>query len=79
MGLIPENEFLLGFEGARVIRRIGPKANQFEPGDRVLVFKRGTFANRIQVSVDGVHKIPAWMSFDVFPHSPSSPSSPLNP
>ena len=64
MGLVPENAHLLGLEGAGIVRRAGPQAHGFKTGDRVLIIKRGTFANRLQVSVDGTHKIPDWMSFE---------------
>ncbi|KAI9658404.1 MAG: Type I Iterative PKS [Bathelium mastoideum] len=64
MGLVPENQYLLGLEASGVIKRVGPKAYGYKLGDRVVIIKRGTFANRLQVSVDGTHKIPDWMSFE---------------
>ncbi|ERF75982.1 hypothetical protein EPUS_01348 [Endocarpon pusillum Z07020] len=63
MGIVPENEHLLGLEGSGVVRRVGKGAERFRVGDRVALLKNGTFANRIQCPVDRAHHIPADMSF----------------
>ncbi|KAI3555024.1 beta-ketoacyl synthase domain-containing protein [Colletotrichum abscissum] len=65
MGIVPENQHLLGLEGAGEIRRAGKNAaNIYKPGDRVLVFKKGAFGNRVIASVERTHHIPNWMSFE---------------
>jgi NADPH:quinone reductase-like Zn-dependent oxidoreductase len=65
MGIIPENEYVLGLEGAGVIRRVGKSAGSFRIGDRVLVHRKGCFANRVQAPIQGVHLLPDSMSFEV--------------
>ncbi|PMB63557.1 Compactin diketide synthase mokB [Beauveria bassiana] len=63
MGIVPENEHLLGVEGAGVVRRAG-KGSPYVPGDRVVVFEKGCFANRVQVTKERCHPLPASMSFE---------------
>ena len=65
MGIVPENEHLLGLEGAGVIRRVGSLVKSLKIGQRVLVYEKGTFANRIQLTPDRVHPLPNSMSFEV--------------
>jgi NADPH:quinone reductase-like Zn-dependent oxidoreductase len=65
MGIVPENEYLLGLEGAGVVRRVGKGAGSYKIGDRVAVLRNGTFANRIQVPVERTHHIPDTLSFEV--------------
>jgi len=64
MGIVPENEYLLGLEGSGVVRRVGKAAGRFRVGDRVAVLKNGTFANRIQCPIERAHHIPPGMSFE---------------
>lgn len=64
MGIVPENQYLLGLEGAGVVRRVGSAASQFHVGQRVLVHKKGCFANRVQATTDGVYPLPDDMSFE---------------
>ncbi|PNY20705.1 Polyketide synthase [Tolypocladium capitatum] len=64
MGIVPENQHLLGLEGAGKIRRVGKNADIYKPGDRVLVFKKGCFGNRVIASVERTHHIPEWMSYE---------------
>ena len=63
MGIVPENEHLLGLEGAGIVRRVGKGASKFSVGDRVAILKNGTFANRIQCPIERAHHIPDTMSF----------------
>ncbi|KAJ6028403.1 Acyl transferase/acyl hydrolase/lysophospholipase [Penicillium herquei] len=63
MGIVPENECLLGLEGAGVVRRVGENV-PFRVGDRVLVFEKGCFANRIEVTKERTHLIPDSLSFE---------------
>lgn len=65
MGIVPENEYLLGLEGAGVIRRVGNQVSSLKIGQRVLVYEKGTFANRIQLTPERVYPLPDWMSFEV--------------
>ncbi|OQE43511.1 hypothetical protein PENCOP_c003G08807 [Penicillium coprophilum] len=64
MGIVPENEHLLGLEGAGLIRRVHPSVTKFKPGERVLVFKKGAFANRVISTVERTYHIPDWMSYE---------------
>ncbi|KAF7593595.1 hypothetical protein BBP40_011215 [Aspergillus hancockii] len=64
MGIVPENEHLLGLEGAGHIRRVHPSVTRFKPGERVLVFKKGSFANRVIASTERTYHIPDWMTFE---------------
>jgi NADPH:quinone reductase-like Zn-dependent oxidoreductase len=65
MGIVPENEYLLGLEGAGVIRRVGNSVHSVKIGQRVLLHNKGTFANRLQVFPEKVHVLPDSMSFEV--------------
>ena len=65
MGIVPENQYLLGLEGAGTIRRVGKTAaNSYKIGDRVLVFEKGTFGNRIIATTERTYHIPDWMSYE---------------
>ena len=65
MGIVPENQHLLGLERAGIIRRAGPLASHFSVGQRVLVFKKGSFGNRIIPTKERTHAIPNDMTFEV--------------
>ena len=65
MGIVPENQHLLGLEGAGIIRRAGPLASHFSVGQRVLVFEKGTFGNRIIATKERTYAIPDDMTFEV--------------
>ncbi|KAL8658106.1 MAG: hypothetical protein Q9226_001256 [Calogaya cf. arnoldii] len=71
MGIIPGNQHLLELEGARVIRRVGTSAIQFTIGQRVLVFEKGTFGNRIIATTERTYAIPDSMSFEEASSLPS--------
>jgi len=64
MGIVPENEHLLGLEGAGVVRRVAGDVTGFSVGQRVVVFEKGTFANRIVVTTERTHALPEGMSFE---------------
>ncbi|KAI8626383.1 hypothetical protein F5Y19DRAFT_221991 [Xylariaceae sp. FL1651] len=64
MGIVPENEYMIGCECAGVVKRLGPGVTKFQVGDRVAVMRSGTYANRLQAPVERTHIIPAWMSFE---------------
>ncbi|KAI0421157.1 putative polyketide synthase [Xylaria grammica] len=65
MGIVPEDHHLLGLEGAGTIRRVGANLNSpFHVGERVMVFKRGAFANRVIATTERTIHIPDWLSFE---------------
>ncbi|KAJ3569536.1 hypothetical protein NPX13_g6050 [Xylaria arbuscula] len=64
IGLVPENEYLLGGEGSGVIRQTGSSVKDFVVGQRVAFFKRGSFGNRVQASSKVVHPIPEGMTYE---------------
>ncbi|KAJ8132252.1 hypothetical protein O1611_g1372 [Lasiodiplodia mahajangana] len=64
MGIVPENEYMIGCECAGVVKRLGSGVTKFRVGDRVAVMRSGTYANRLQAPVERSHIIPDWMSFE---------------
>ncbi len=64
LGIVPENEHILGLEGAGIICRVGGKVSTYRVGDRVAVYSRGCFANRVRVPKEGVFLIPDTVSFE---------------
>ena len=65
MGIVPENEYTLGYEAAGVVKRLGPGVTKFKEGDRVCFLNNGSYANRLQVPVGRAHVIPDSMTFEV--------------
>ncbi|ROT38157.1 hypothetical protein SODALDRAFT_360496 [Sodiomyces alkalinus F11] len=64
MGIVPGDETALGHEAAGVVSRVAPGVTGFAPGDRVVVFGKGCFSNRLQAVPARVHRIPDNLSFD---------------
>lgn len=64
MGIIPEDEHMIGCESAGVVRRLGPGVTKFRTGDRVVVQGQGNYANRVKSIAHCVQAIPSWMSFE---------------
>lgn len=64
MGIIPEDEHMIGCECAGVVRRLGPGVTKIRAGDRVVVQGQGNYANRVQSIAHCVQVIPSWMSFE---------------
>ena len=64
MGIVPDNEYNIGFECAGIVKRLGPRVDKLKVGDHVCMLKAGSYANRVRVSVDRCHVIPASMSFE---------------
>ncbi|PLB46253.1 polyketide synthase module [Aspergillus steynii IBT 23096] len=63
MGIVPENEHLLGLEGAGVICGTGAGVSKdLSPGTRVVFMAKGSLANRIQVPAEFVLPIPNALS-----------------
>lgn len=65
MGLVPENEYTLGYEAAGIVKRIESNSTKFKVGDRVCFLNNGSYANRLQVPADRAHVMPKSMSFEV--------------
>ena len=63
MSIVPENEHLLGLEGAGTITRLGKDVNSLRVDHRGVVFEKGTFANRIQATTERVFPLPDSMSY----------------
>ncbi|KAI1122424.1 PKSKA1 [Nemania abortiva] len=63
-GIVPGDERMLGGEAAGVITKISPSVKGLGVGQRVVVFSRGCFANRVHATPGRVHKIPDDMSFE---------------
>ncbi|KAI1748153.1 PKSKA1 [Xylaria castorea] len=64
MGIVPGDERMLGGEAAGVVTKVSPSVKGIEVGQRVVVFSRGCFANRVTAPFRRVHKIPDQMSFE---------------
>ncbi|KAL2130925.1 hypothetical protein VTI74DRAFT_5750 [Chaetomium olivicolor] len=64
MGIVPENEYTLGYEAAGLVKRLGAGVTKFKQGDRVCFLNNGSYANRLQVPVGRAHAIPDWMTFE---------------
>ena len=64
MGIIPEDEYMIGCECAGVVRQIGPGVTKLRVGDRVVAQGQGTYVNRFKSIAECVHVIPSWMSFE---------------
>lgn len=64
MGIVPGDETALGHEAAGVVSKVSPGISGFAVGERVVVFGKGCFANRIQTTPARVHRIPDDMTFD---------------
>lgn len=63
IGIVPENEHLLGGEGAGIITRVAPDVTKFVLGQRVAFFEKGSFANRVVTKTEAVVGIADDMSF----------------
>ncbi|KAJ5446897.1 hypothetical protein N7445_001718 [Penicillium cf. griseofulvum] len=64
MGIVPDNEYMLGLECGGVVKRLGPGVDKFKVGDRVCMLKGGSYANRVRTHVDRCHIIPDSMTFE---------------
>lgn len=64
MGIVPENEHMIGCECAGHVSRIGAGVTGFKVGDRVVAQTNGTYVNRLQCVADRVHRIPSTLSFE---------------
>jgi NADPH:quinone reductase-like Zn-dependent oxidoreductase len=64
MGIVPENEHMIGCECTGHVTRIGAGVTGFKTGDRVVAQTNGTYVNRLQCVADRVHRIPDTLSFE---------------
>lgn len=64
LGIVPENEHLLGHEGAGIITRVGADVTSSRVGDRVVVHTKGAFGNRCRVPKENVFLLPDSLSFE---------------
>ncbi|KAI0603270.1 PKSKA1 [Biscogniauxia sp. FL1348] len=68
MGIVPGDETALGYEAAGVITKVSPgvaaSGSDLEVGQRVVVFGKGSFANRVQTTPGHVHRIPDTMTLE---------------
>ncbi|KAJ5762185.1 uncharacterized protein N7511_005567 [Penicillium nucicola] len=64
LGQIQEDR--MGFECSGVLTRVGSKATAqgFKIGDRVYTLTPGCFATKVCVHVNGVARLPEWMTFE---------------
>ncbi|KAL4946450.1 hypothetical protein BDV06DRAFT_234051 [Aspergillus oleicola] len=64
MGIVPDNEYSLGFECAGVVRRLANGVTKFKVGDRVCALNQGCYANRVRFHAGRCHAIPSTMSYE---------------
>ncbi|KAI0441390.1 putative polyketide synthase [Xylaria telfairii] len=65
MGIVPENEYMIGCECTGYVKRIAPGLKtSLNVGDRVAAMRSGTYVNRVQCHHERVHRIPNSMSFE---------------
>lgn len=64
LGVVPEDEHLLGHEGAGIITRVGSQVTSCRAGDRVVVHTKGAFGNRCRVPKENVFLLPDSISFE---------------
>ncbi|KAL3419948.1 beta-ketoacyl synthase domain-containing protein [Phlyctema vagabunda] len=64
MGIVPENQYLLGLEGAGVVKRAGKSVTKVKVGQRVMVYEKGTFANKIHATEDSIFPLPDSMTYE---------------
>ncbi|KAF2758542.1 putative polyketide synthase [Pseudovirgaria hyperparasitica] len=65
MGIVAGDQRMLGLEGAGVIKKIGKVVSNLHVGQRVLLNKKGTLANKLRCGSFGeAYPIPDWLSFE---------------
>ncbi|ROV92586.1 hypothetical protein VMCG_08925 [Cytospora schulzeri] len=68
MGLVPGDETAMGHEAAGIITKVTPgvaeSGSDLQVGQRVVVFGKGCFANRLETTPARVHRIPDSMTFE---------------
>ncbi|KAF2188519.1 PKSKA1 [Zopfia rhizophila CBS 207.26] len=64
MGYVPGDESQLGYEAAGVVKHVSSSVSNYIPGDRVVVWSKGCFANRIRTVPARMHRIPDHLSFE---------------
>jgi NADPH:quinone reductase-like Zn-dependent oxidoreductase len=64
VGTAPGDESSLGHEAASVVTKVAQGVSGLSVGDRVTLFDKGCFANRIHTRPARVHRIPDSMTFE---------------
>ncbi|KAL2837785.1 hypothetical protein BJY01DRAFT_251296 [Aspergillus pseudoustus] len=64
MGVVPKNEYTLGYEASGMFKRVGPGVTKFGARDRVCLLANGSHATRLQVPVGRAHVLPDWVTFE---------------
>ncbi|KAM3420749.1 hypothetical protein BST61_g3997 [Cercospora zeina] len=64
MPIVPGDETQMGHEAAGVVTQVAEDVSNFSVGDRVVVFGKGCFANRLHTTPKRAHRIPDDMSFE---------------
>ncbi|TVY39994.1 Fumagillin dodecapentaenoate synthase [Lachnellula occidentalis] len=64
LGTAPGDETALGQEAAGVVTKVAQGVSGLSVGDRVVVFDKGCFANRIHTRPGRLHRIPDSMTFE---------------
>ncbi|KAH7070015.1 PKSKA1 [Paraphoma chrysanthemicola] len=72
LGTAPGDETALGHEAAGVVTKVAQGVSWLSIGDRVAVFDKGCFANRIHTKPARVHRIPNSMTFEEAATMPSA-------
>ncbi|KAL6817692.1 reducing type I polyketide synthase [Trichoderma camerunense] len=63
MGIVPGNEYALGFDSAGIVTKLGEGVESFQVGQRVAIMAPGQMVTRTQIRADQAHVIPDSMSF----------------
>ncbi|KAH4043321.1 hypothetical protein HBI56_213740 [Parastagonospora nodorum] len=64
MGIVPENEYMIGFECAGIVNQVGHNVTNYKAGDRVCILVPGSYANRVRVAAKRCHIIPSTMTYE---------------
>jgi NADPH:quinone reductase-like Zn-dependent oxidoreductase len=64
VGSAPGDETALGYEAAGVISKISEGVSGLAVGDRVMVFEKGSFTNRVRARPARIRRIPDGMAFE---------------
>ncbi|MCJ1352177.1 MAG: hypothetical protein MMC33_002161 [Icmadophila ericetorum] len=54
IGIVPDNEYNIGFECAGVVKQLGQGVNKYKVGDRVCMVKAGSYSVLIHSATGGV-------------------------
>lgn len=63
MGIVPDNEYSVGFECAGIVTGLSLHVTKFSLGDRVCILQKDMYANCVRVHADRSHIIPELMNY----------------